>query len=101
MPHVELHSPENRYIVNDFIYCQPGVFDHLEGFASLKETGVLSDYYQIRPKGMKMMGVCSSSDRVAGITVQADSLEEFNQKHRIVVKTVKVIDTEGKDIYAA
>lgn len=77
MPHVELHSPENRYIVNDFIYCQPGVFDHLEGFASLKETGVLSDYYQIRPKGMKMMGVCSSSDRVAGITVQADSLEEF------------------------
>lgn len=60
MPHVELHSPENRYIVNDFIYCQPGVFDHLEGFASLKETGVLSDYYQIRPKGMKMMGYAAA-----------------------------------------
>lgn len=97
-PHVELCAPENKYIVNDFIYCYPGEFDHLEGFDELLADGTLSDYHCLRPRGMKFVGVRSSSDRVAGFTVQADTLEEFNEKHRKVVATAKVIDTEGKDI---
>ena len=47
---------------------------------------------------MKFTGVNGSSDRIAGFTVQADSLEEFNRKHRIAVDTMKIIDTEGNDI---
>lgn len=97
-PHVELCKPENKYIVNDFIYCNQGVFDHLEGFDKLVEEGILSDYRLLRPKGFKASGASSSSDRVAGFTVQADSLDEFNRKHRIVVQSVKVIDADGNDI---
>jgi len=97
-PHVELQEPENKYIVNDFIYCHPGTFDHLEGFEEMVEQGILSDYRLLRPKGFQVRGVTSSSDRVAGFTVQADSLEEFNRKHRIAVASVKVIDAEGNDI---
>ena len=97
-PHVELSAPENKYIVNDFIYCHPGVFEHLEGFDQLVEDGILSDYCLLRPKGFKVLGARSSSDRIAGFTVQADSLEEFNRKHRIAVDSVKVIDLEGNDI---
>lgn len=97
-PHVELQHPENKYIVNDFIYCFPGVFDHLEGFDALVAQGVLSDFRQLRPRGFRASGVSSSSDRIAGFTVQADTLEEFNRKHRIVVNSVKVIDSEGNDI---
>ena len=97
-PHVELHGPENKYIVNDFIYCNPGVFDHLEGFEELTEQGIVSGFHMLRPKGFKASGAKSSSDRVAGFTVQADTLEEFNRKHRIVVGQTKVIDAEGNDI---
>ena len=97
-PRVELGAPENKYIVNDFIYCKPGVFDHLEGFEEMLRRGIITDYCQLRPKGMKISGVASSSDRIAGFTVQADSLEEFNRKHRIAVESVKVIDAEGNDI---
>ena len=97
-PHVELSAPENKYIVNDFVYCQPGVFDHLEGFEELVKQGILSDYRLLRPEGFKASGAKSSSDRIAGFTVQADSIEEFNQKHRIVVEAVKVIDADGNDI---
>jgi len=97
-PHVELREPENKYIVNDFIYCKPGVFDHLEGFEQMLEQGIISDYHAIRPQGMKISGATSSSDRIAGFTVQADSLEEFNRKHRIVVDSVKIIDVDGNDI---
>lgn len=97
-PHVELSAPEAKYIVNDFIYCESGVYDHLEGFDELQQQGILAEYCSLRPKGMKVNGVFSSSDRIAGFTVVADSLAEFNEKHRKVVESVKVISMEGKDI---
>ena len=97
-PHVELSAPEAKHIVNDFIYCKPGTFDRMEGFEELRQQGILTDYCPLRPKGMQIRGVTSSSDRIAGFTVTADSLEEFNRKHRLIVDTVKIIDTEGNDI---
>ena len=97
-PDIVIREPENKYIVNDFIYCKPGVFDHLEGFEEQYEKGNLSEYHCRRSKGMRMTGIASSSDRIAGITIQADTLEEFNKKHRAVIESVKVIDVEGNDI---
>lgn len=97
-PTVQLKEPENKYIVNDFIYCNPGVYEKAEGFEELIRDGIITDYHIIRPKGMKFTGVNSSSDRIAGFTVQADTLEDFNKKHRIAVETMKIIDTDGNDI---
>ena len=97
-PTVELKEPESKYIVNDFIYCNNGVYDHLEGFEELMNEGILSDYHALRPSGMVITGVNSSSDRIAGMTVQADTLEEFNRKHRIIVDRVKVVDVNGNDM---
>lgn len=97
-PHVELKSPENEYIVNDFVYCSPGIFDHVEGFDELLEQNIISDYRLLRPKGFNVSGAKSSSDRVLGFTVQADSLEEFNRKHSIAVNSTQVIDSNGNDI---
>lgn len=97
-PDTEIKSPENKYIVNDFIYCEPGVYDHLEGFEECVKAGYISDFHPLRPKGMNIMGVRSSSDRIAGVTIQADTIEEFNRKHKAFVDSVKVIDTNGNDI---
>lgn len=97
-PHVELQSPEAKYIVNDFIYCDKGIYDRLEGFEELKAQGILADYHPLRPRGFEVRGIASSSDRVAGFTVTADTLEDFNRKHQIIVDSVRVLDTEGRDI---
>lgn len=97
-PHVELSAPEGKYVVNDFIYCSPGIFDRLEGFDELMAEGILTDYHAVRPRGFEVRGVTSSSDRVAGFTIVADSLEEFNRKHRAVVERTKVLDMDGNDI---
>lgn len=97
-PHVELRAPEAKYIVNDFIYGKPGVFERLEGFDELMNAGILTDYHAIRPQGFEVRGVTSSSDRIAGITVTGNTLEEFNEKHRKIVENVKIIDTKGQDI---
>ena len=97
-PHVELQPPEGKYIVNDFIYCDRGIYDRLEGFEELRSSGVLTDYYPLRPRGFEVRGITSSSDRVAGFTLVADSLEDFNRRHRTVVENVKVLDPDGRDL---
>ena len=97
-PHVELREPESKYIVNDFIYCKPGVFDRFEGVEQMLEQGMITDFRPLRPRGFKVFGVASSSDRIAGFTVQADTLEEFNRKHRAAVENLKVLDVDGNDI---
>lgn len=97
-PHVEIKSPEKDYIINDFIYCKKGIFDRLEGFEELKQSGILADYKCLRPKGMIINGINSSSDRIAGICIKADSKDEYNEKLEKAVKNIKVLDIEGNDI---
>ncbi len=97
-PKLTLRPAESKYIVNDFIYCKPATFDRPEGFDALIDQGIISDYCALRPSGMKVNGVTSSSDRIAGVTIQADSLKEFNQKHRAFVATAKILSSEGEDM---
>ena len=98
-PTIEVHEPETKYIVNDFIYCKPGVYDHVEGFDEQLEKGNITDYRILRPKGWKFSGmVTSSTDRICGVTFQDDTLEGFNRKHREFVKNVRVVDVDGRDI---
>ena len=98
-PEIKVREPENKYIVNDFIYCRPGVFDHLEGFDEQLQKGNITDYRCLRPTGWNFSGsITSSSDRICGVTFQADTLEEFNRKHREFVETVRILDVDGNDI---
>lgn len=97
-PTINPAPAKDNIVVNDFIYCTPGVFSRLEGFEELKKQGILKNFFALRPVGMKVMGVHSSSDRLAGITITASSVEEFNKKHRIVIQNVKILDPEGNDI---
>lgn len=98
VPELVLKDTGNRYVVNDFIYCRPGRFRSLEGFEGLKRQGILTEYFALRPVGTEARGVHSSSDRIAGFTITAKSLDEFNQKHRQVVDAVQVLSEDGQDI---
>ncbi len=96
---VEVKEPETKYIVNDFIYCKNGIYDHLEGFDEQLKKGNISDYRMLRPKGWTFSGeITSSTDRICGVTFQADTLEDFNRKHQEFVDSVKVVDIDGNDI---
>lgn len=97
-PHVDKNQAKSKYFVNEFIYCKPGLFDHLEGFDELKQSGVMMDYYLFKQKGAKFDTVENSGDRIAGFTIQGNSLEELTQKHNEIVNTIKVIGSEGEDI---
>lgn len=51
-PTVTLNEPDSKYIVNDFIYCKPGIFDHLTGFQELVKLSGFSLPKVKRSKGI-------------------------------------------------
>lgn len=97
-PHVEPARPENKYIANEFIYCKPGKFDHLDGFEELKADGTISDYYVFKWQGASFDKVESSGDRVGGFTIQADTETEMKAKHQMATQKLRVLDESGNDI---
>lgn len=98
VPDLNTTEMENKIVVNDFIYCYPGVFDHFEGFEEMVEKGFINEFHPVRAKGTLMQGVTSSSDRIAGMNIIAGSIEEFNQKERTILEHVRVLDKDGNDI---
>lgn len=97
-PHVEACVPENRIIVNDFIYCKPGIYDHVEGFEELKNEGIISEYSVYKWQGAEFDTIESSGDRIGGFTVQADTMEEIREKHAAAVERLQVLDVNGQDM---
>lgn len=97
-PDLKPKAEKHNIVVNDFVYCRPGVFDHFEGFEELEEEGVINEFHPVRIKGTQMRGVMSSSDRIAGMNIVADTIEEYNAKRERINQTVKVIDNKGMDI---
>lgn len=98
IPHVEKMESTAPFISNVFIYCESGVFDHLEGFEELKDRGIIEDYYLFKWKGAEVGNATNSGDRIAGFTVQADTLSDLREKYENAKQQIKVIDAQGNDI---
>lgn len=97
-PHVGEIRAEQKYMINDFVYCEPGVFDHLEGFEELVEDGTLRDYYLFKWKGAEFQSVRASGDRVAGYTVTGNTPEEVIEKQKRARSRIRVISADNKDM---
>lgn len=87
-----------KYVVNDFIYCKEGTFDRLEGFEELQREGVINEYFAIRQPGWKILGIKSSSDRIAGVNITGNSVEEINQKQRKIIENASILDANGMNL---
>ena len=98
IPHVEIAPPETKYITNTFIYCRPGIFDRLDGFKELKNEGVISEYFLFKWQGAEMGNATNSGDRIAGFTVQADTLKDVQAKYDAAIARMRVLDPDGNDI---
>ena len=97
-PDLKPKTATHPIVVNDFVYCHPGVFDHFEGFEELEKDGVINEFHPVRLKGTQMRGVTSSSDRIAGMNIVADSIEEYNAKRERINMSVKVVNSTGIDM---
>lgn len=86
------------YIIDEFLYCKSGVFDHLEGFDVLFDQEIIVHYEQFKHPGHKFSTINSSGDRVAHFAVQADNLTDLKMKQSIAGENVKAISNLGEDL---
>lgn len=97
-PHIEVRNSETKYMVDEYIYCKPGIFDHIEGFKELKECGIITDYYEFCWKGTEFDSVENSGNRVGGFTIEGNTMEELRCKHDKVINEVRIISDNGSDM---
>ena len=97
-PHFEKKPRVAPFCMTDFIYCEPGIFDHVEGFEEMKQAGYINEYFIFRQPGGKTTPVTCSGDRVACYFIHANTVEELEAKHEVVRNTVKIMDPDGRDI---
>lgn len=81
-----------------YLYCNPGKFDHIEGFETLKEQGYIESFFIYKTKGMEITKSETSGDRPAGYLIVADSAEELENKLRYVDSHIKVMSHDNVDI---
>lgn len=97
--HVDLNIEESdQLIVNEYLYCNDGIYDHLEGFSELEKDGIIDNYFEFKDPGTLMDGANSSGDRIASFTIVDNDLERLKKRHVMALKTVKAISVEGLDI---
>lgn len=96
-PHVDI-KPLNTFIVDEFLYCNPGILDHTEGFEELLKNGIIDHYEIYKSAGYQFDEINSSGDRVAYFSVVADTEAELRRKHQIAASVVKVVDSKGNDL---
>lgn len=81
-----------------YLYCKPGVFDHIEGLQELKQQGVIDAFFEYKTKGMEISRAETSSDRPAGYLITAQTADQLQQKCRFIDSHIKVISSSGEDI---
>lgn len=98
-PHFDKDAvPPKKYLVNEFIYCNPGVIDSFEGFEELKNEGIITEYYLLKVKGTRLGEISASADRAACFTVEAETPEKLMRLHKEATSRVRVLNTEGEDL---
>lgn len=86
------------YYSENHIYTEPGVFGEIQGFKELIKGKVVVDFYPNKTKGMIMHSDRASRDRAASFIVKSNSLESIIDKVKFVIKSIKVLDTKGREL---
>lgn len=97
-PHVPDAINNTEFIIDEFVYCNEGILDHMEGFEELKDKGIISEYFQLKQKGAEFGNIKSSGDRVAYFTVQGNTEYELEEKYNKVIQKIRIVDRDGNNI---
>lgn len=96
-PHMH-PSKQVDYCKMVYIYCQPGVYDHMEGLEQMKSEGVIDDYFLYKTKGMEIQKAETSGDRPAGYLCSAKTSDDLWKKIDYIDSQIKAISSTGEDM---
>ena len=96
-PKVTINN-RNEYIIDQFMYCYEGTFDHMERLDELLGDGVIDKFAVLKPKGHVFGEVESSGDRVAHLMISDKNLSSAVERLGVANSKTKAISNDGKDI---
>ena len=91
-------SRQVEYCKMVYIYCQPGIYDHMEGLDQMKKEGMIEDYFLYKTKGMEILKAETSGDRPSGYLCSASSADELKNKIDYVDFHIKAVSNMGEDM---
>ncbi len=97
-PHVCDLIKNEKIVVNEFVYCKPGVLDKLTGFEELLGDGIITEYSQFKASGTAFGAINGSGDRVAYFSIEADNEEDLKLRHKIANNKIRALTTECEDL---
>lgn len=96
-PHVPEFKNDNC-VVDEFVYCDEGTLDYVEGFEELHAEGLIDDFFIFRKKGSVFGEIKSSGDRLGYFSVSGKTREELLKKHAEVNARIKAVSDSGVDL---
>jgi hypothetical protein len=97
VPEVKIHNTGKCYS-RCHIYLTGGKFVAIEGLEELVNNGTIKEYVLTRPFGVNVNSPVSSSDRVASVFIEANNQIDLDNKVKMAISTLKVLDENGNDI---
>lgn len=97
VPEVKIHNTGKCYS-RCHIYLTGGKFVAIEGIEELVNNGTIKEYVLTRPFGVNVNSPVSSSDRVASVFIEANNQIDLDNKVKMAISTLKVLDENGNDI---
>lgn len=88
----------SKLIELNYVYAYNGVFAKLIGFDKFLRTGDIKELFQYKKEGSIIEKRTTSSDRVVGFLIEADSGQELVNLRSRIVDNVDILSTEGKSM---
>lgn len=94
---IKLSNKKKLYEM-DYIYAYNGVIERIDGFEKAKQEDIIKEFFQYKEKNSEIRQRLISSDRVMGVLLEAESVEEILEKRKKLLEMTQIIATNGKDI---
>ena len=91
------HAPE-KYYRTCLLYSRPCTFDHIEGMEELKAEGIVRECFITKSKGDVIDGDMRSSNRVGSFILEAETMQELQDRLAVCRRRISVIDNKGINV---
>ena len=90
--------PSCKFIEVNYVYAFKGIFDKIVGIDKLLKEKIINDYFLYKESGSMIDNHITSSDRVMGFLIQAETLDELNRRNKIAIESIDILDCDGRSI---
>lgn len=88
----------DKKIELDYVYTYSGIVKNITGFYDFVQNGEIKELFQYRPLGCVTEKMTTSSDRIVGFLIEADTPESLSSLRRHIIENVDILNENGESI---